>query len=140
MRRVKDGKTERWKGASARCPILIVLALLSIVPSFRLSAAQCPDGSTPPCQSSAAYAAPPPNSVAVLYFDNLSADTADAYLADGLTEELIARLGQLPRLAVKSRAAVRRFRLSGADPLAAPRAPRRRGLGTRDAPAAGHRL
>jgi len=58
----------------------------------------------------------------VLYFDNLSPDTADAYLADGLTEELIARLGQLQRLAVKSRAAVQRFRQSGADPLAAARA------------------
>jgi len=112
MRRVKDGKTERWKGASARCPILIVLALLSIVPSFRLSAAQCPDGSTPPCQSSAAYAAPPPNSVAVLYFDNLSADTADAYLADGLTEEIASRLGDIRRILVKqaSREGVRRLR------------------------------
>src|SRR5438128_12333951 len=85
--------------------------------------AQCPDGSPPPCRlTSHASTAPAPNSVAVLYFDNLSADTADAYLAEGLTEELIARLGQLPRLAVKSRAAVQRFRQSGADPLAAARA------------------
>src|SRR5205807_8684737 len=84
--------------------------------------AQCPDGSPPPCRlTSHASTAPAPNSVAVLYFDNLSADTADAYLAEGLTEELIARLGQLPRLAVKSRAAVQRFRQSGADPLAAAR-------------------
>jgi TolB-like protein len=50
------------------------------------------------------------NSVAVLYFDNLSRDTADAYMADGLTEEIIARLGQVGRLTTKSRAAVRRFR------------------------------
>ncbi len=46
------------------------------------------------------------NSVAVLYFDNLSPDTADAYLADGLTEEIIVRLGQVVRLGVKSRNAV----------------------------------
>src|SRR5439155_1719886 len=32
------------------------------------------------------------------------------YLADGLTEELISRLGQVARLTVKSRNAVRRFR------------------------------
>jgi TolB-like protein/Tfp pilus assembly protein PilF len=46
----------------------------------------------------------------VLYFDNLSRDTSDAFLADGLTEELIARLGQVERLQVKSRAAVQRMR------------------------------
>ena len=39
------------------------------------------------------------DSVAVLYFDNLSRDTADAFLADGLTEELIIRLGQVQRAA-----------------------------------------
>lgn len=46
----------------------------------------------------------------MLYFDNLSRDTADAYVADGLTEELIARLGQIERLQVKSRTAVQRYR------------------------------
>jgi TolB-like protein len=48
--------------------------------------------------------------VAVLYFDNLSRDTADAFLADGLTEEIIIRLGQVQRLEVKSRFEVQRFR------------------------------
>jgi TolB-like protein len=51
----------------------------------------------------------------VLYFDNLSRDTSDAYLADGLTEELIARLTQIARLSVKSRNAVRRYRGAAAD-------------------------
>ena len=51
-----------------------------------------------------------PNSVAVLYLVNLSRDTADAFLADGLTEEIIIRLGQVPRLDVKSRFEVERFR------------------------------
>jgi TolB-like protein/Tfp pilus assembly protein PilF len=60
--------------------------------------------------------------VAVLYFDNLSPDTADAYLADGLTEELLARLRQIERLTVKSRTAVARFRASRLDPRALGRA------------------
>src|SRR5437763_1598661 len=111
---------------SWRVPAVVVF--LAVGPAVRASAAQCPDGSAPPCRSAVSAVAPVPNSVAVLYFDNLSADTADAYLAEGLTEELIARLGQLPRLAVKSRAAVRRFRQSGADPLAAARAPFASGL------------
>jgi TolB-like protein/Tfp pilus assembly protein PilF len=71
-------------------------------------AAQCPDGSPPPCRAVRAAL----NSVVVLYFDNLSPDTADAFLADGLTEALLFRLGQLPRLAVKraSRAVAKRVR------------------------------
>ncbi len=76
------------------------------------SAAQCPDGTPPPCAARPVRlaAAPASNSVAVLYFDNLSRDTSDAYLADGLTEEIIIRLGQVQRLAVKSRFEVQRFR------------------------------
>ncbi|HXY70065.1 MAG TPA: hypothetical protein VEH62_11490 [Gemmatimonadales bacterium] len=72
---------------------------------------QCPDGTPPPCSvRTARVAAPPSNSVAVLYFENLSRDTSDAYLADGLTEEIIIRLGQVHRLDVKSRFEVLRFR------------------------------
>ena len=54
--------------------------------------------------------------VAVLYFDNLSPDSNDAYLADGLTEEIITRLGGVSRLAVQSRTAVKRFRGTATDP------------------------
>jgi serine/threonine-protein kinase len=59
-----------------------------------------------------------PRSVAVLYFDNLSPDTADAYLADGLTEEISSRLGDIGRLQVKSRNAVRRYRGASLSDLA----------------------
>ena len=72
--------------------------------------AQCPDGSTPPCRSTRVAPAPAANTIAVLYFDNLSRDTADVYLADGLTEELINRLIQIEALQVKSRNAVARLR------------------------------
>jgi len=73
--------------------------------------AQCPDGSSPLCaRVTARPPAPAANSVAVLYFDNLSRDTVDAFLADGLTEEIIIRLGQVQRLAVKSRFESQRFR------------------------------
>jgi TolB-like protein len=54
--------------------------------------------------------APAANSVAVLYFDNLSRDTSNAYLADGLTEEIIAELGKVRRLDVKSLYASQQFR------------------------------
>lgn len=78
---------------------------------------QCPDGSPPPCRAPARGTATPQTSVAVLYFDNSSRDTADAYLADGITEEIISRLGEVGRLQVKSRHLVRRYRgAAAADP------------------------
>jgi TolB-like protein/tetratricopeptide (TPR) repeat protein len=88
--------------------VVLVLAAATLAAAKPLGA-QCPDGSAPPCGRPAARA-PALNSVAVLYFDNLSRDTADAFLADGLTEEIIIRLGQVQRLAVKSRFEVQRFR------------------------------
>ena len=66
-------------------------------------------------------AAPP--SVAVLYLTNPPADTAIAYLADGVTEEITSRLAQLGRLRVKSRGAVARIRSANlTDPSDAGRA------------------
>jgi serine/threonine protein kinase len=56
-------------------------------------------------------------SVGVLYFDNLSPDSSDAYLADGLTEEIASRLGDVRRLLVKqvSREGVRQLRETAPD-------------------------
>ena len=72
---------------------------------------QCPDGTPPPCAvRTARAAAPAPNSVAVMYLDNQSRDTSDAYLADGLTEEITTKLGQIGRLAVTSNTTMRRYR------------------------------
>jgi len=92
-----------------RVNLVLTSALSLAVSPLTVNALQCPDGTPPPCRAQATRA-PAPNSVAVLYFDNLSPDTADAYLASGLTEETIVRLGQVERLAVKSRHAVLRFR------------------------------
>jgi TolB-like protein/Tfp pilus assembly protein PilF len=81
--------------------------------------AQCPDGSPPPCRTATRAAAAPSNSVAVLFFENLSRDSADAYLADGLTEEITSQLGQIGRLVVASRTNTRRLRTQAASMSAA---------------------
>ena len=53
----------------------------------------------------------------MLYFDNLSRDSNDVYLADGLTDEITSRLGQVARLVVTSRTTMQRYRrVSRADP------------------------
>src|SRR2546425_8029921 len=87
--------------------LAVAVVLATVVAG--LAHAQCPDGSPPPCRS-AAVAVPSPTSLAVLYFDNASPDSTDDYLAEGLTEAIIAQLGQVGRISVKSRSAVRRFR------------------------------
>ncbi|MGH9492258.1 MAG: protein kinase domain-containing protein, partial [Terriglobales bacterium] len=57
-------------------------------------------------------------SVAVLPFVNASGDSNAEYLSDGLTENLINSLSQLPNLAVMSRSSVFRYKGREVDPQA----------------------
>jgi TolB-like protein/Tfp pilus assembly protein PilF len=57
-------------------------------------------------------------SLAVLPFENVSAETETEYVADGITESLINRLAQLPELRVMARSTVFRFKTQMADPIA----------------------
>lgn len=53
---------------------------------------------------------PPINSIAVLPLANLSGDSSQDYLADGMTEELIGRLASIRNLRVISRTSVMQFK------------------------------
>ena len=81
-------------------------------PPHRLSALQCPDGSPPPCARATPRPAPTDRtpSLTVLYLENASPDTQDVALADGITEELIARLSQVTGLKVTGRYGALRYR------------------------------
>jgi TolB-like protein/DNA-binding winged helix-turn-helix (wHTH) protein len=57
---------------------------------------------------------PPPHSVAVLAFDNLSGDPAQAYFSDGLSEQLIDSLTQINAIQVAARISAFSFRDSHA--------------------------
>lgn len=59
------------------------------------------------------------DSIAVLPFENRSADTDSEYLSDGLTESLIYRLSQLPNLKVSPRSSVFRYKGKEIDPIKA---------------------
>jgi len=96
--------------------IAFTLAALALA---RPLLAQCPDGTPPPCRARPLHPTPPAaNAVAVLYFDNVTRDSNDTYLADGLTEEITSRLSAIERLAVKSHFAVRRYRGTDLEDLA----------------------
>lgn len=88
-----------------------------MIPLLLVVALQCPDGSPPPCAARAPARTAPALSVAILSFDNRSRDTNDAYLAEGLADDIASRLGQVPRLTVTSRAMVRRLRDAATTPL-----------------------
>src|SRR5512135_3162216 len=77
----------------------LLAAALAVV---RPLAAQCPDGTPPPC----ARVPAPHGSIAVLPFANRSADTADAYLAVEFPEQISGRLSRIPQLHVTSATAV----------------------------------
>ena len=70
-----------------------------------LGAARSP--SAPPATPSS-----PNVRLAVLPLANLSADTADDFFADGLTDELISRTAQVPQLRVIARTSVQRYKKS----------------------------
>lgn len=61
-------------------------------------------------RESMTMAAVPIRSVAVLPFDNLSGDPRQEYLADGITDELITELAEVPSLHVISRTSVTRYK------------------------------
>ncbi|MEO7393881.1 MAG: adenylate/guanylate cyclase domain-containing protein [Chitinophagaceae bacterium] len=50
------------------------------------------------------------NSIAVLYFDNMSGDSTQEYFSDGMTEEITARLSKIAGLKVKSRTSVLQYK------------------------------
>jgi adenylate cyclase len=54
-------------------------------------------------------------SIAVLPFENLSEDKANAYFADGIQEEILTRLSRIGELKVISRTSTQRFKSSSED-------------------------
>jgi TolB-like protein/Tfp pilus assembly protein PilF len=54
--------------------------------------------------------APPEKSIAVLPFENLSEDKANAYFADGIQDEILTRLSKIADLKVISRTSTQRYK------------------------------
>jgi len=104
----------------------IVLVLACGLFARPLAAQQCPDGTPPPCNLPAAAvprpAAPPaPLSIAVLPFSSRSPDTSQAYLAEGMTDEIANQLTRVARLQVRARSLVAAQWRRTPDPFAAAR-------------------
>jgi len=98
------------RSRAVRLAILGGLAVAIVSAAWGLSRTRAtPNGASPGAPPSDRDQTP---SIAVLYLENRSADTLDAYLAAGLTDEITTRLGRVGGLRVKSRGAVARLRSS----------------------------
>ena len=95
-----DSATKSWWRRTAAVTIAALTILLAaacvVVWEIRFSAG--PNAST-----RAALFAPPPHSVAVLAFSNLSGDPGQEYFSDGISEELIDALGRIGDIRVAAR-------------------------------------
>jgi TolB-like protein len=109
------------KGAAAAIVALVIvaigyLALERFLPSKRQAQAdQAVPPATPiPVLATAAFN-PPPHSIAVLPFVNMSGDKTQEYFSDGLTEELLNSLVRINELQVAARTSSFSFKGKDAD-------------------------
>jgi eukaryotic-like serine/threonine-protein kinase len=99
-------------------PALVGAAILVAMGAWLASRLAGP-GAPPPPPAVAAPATAPigdPRAIAVLPFVNLSSDSADAYLAAGMTDDFAAALVRLGGLTVVSRSAALQAQARGATP------------------------
>lgn len=98
-----------WRSKAALLlTIAVLVAALGYLGTNRLAQSKhvappgVPPGSAIPAAPAAAFN-PPPNSIAVLPFTNLSGDPKQEYFSDGMTEELINALSNIDALQVIAR-------------------------------------
>ncbi|HEX3847029.1 MAG TPA: TIR domain-containing protein [Steroidobacteraceae bacterium] len=111
-----------WRSKTALlAAVAVTLAVLGYVAATRLAppkrgaeagAASAPAAQSPPTSGAASATGfnPPPHSIAVLPFVNLSGDKEQEYFSDGLTEELLNSLAEINELQVAARTSAFSFK------------------------------
>jgi TolB-like protein/Tfp pilus assembly protein PilF len=97
--------------AVAVVSVMIAGAIIAFL-SFRSKPASAPSVSGPTAAAPGGKIAPPPSEkgIAVLPFENLSEDKANAYFADGIQDEILTRLANVAELKVISRISTQRYK------------------------------
>ena len=109
-------KTGRKLGATTAALAAVALSLLVFQVFRSKTGGNVTSSSTSP--PSPAGPAIPERSIAVLPFENLSEDKANAYFAEGIQDELLTRLAKINDLKVIGRSSTQRFK-SNTDDLSA---------------------
>jgi TolB-like protein/class 3 adenylate cyclase len=110
---VREKKGRGWVIAVA--VVLIAALIIGAVLLSRRSApvaigtAALPAAPAPPATPMPTAAAIPEKSIAVLPFENLSEDKANAYFADGIQDEILTRLAKIADLKVVSRTSTQQY-------------------------------
>jgi serine/threonine-protein kinase len=105
QRKPQRGRSSRPRAAVAAAVATVVLLAALVFYRSRQASEPAPESSAPPADAAV--------SIAVLPFENLSRNPEEAYLADGITEELITSLAKIPSLRVIARTSVMRYRQGG---------------------------
>lgn len=108
---VRKRRLKGWVPAIAAVVILGALAYLA-VDKLGILKRPAPPAAPPTLSPGAAPAvfAPPPHSIAVLPFVNMSGDKEQEYFSDGLTEELLNSLARINELQVAARTSAFSFK------------------------------
>jgi TolB-like protein len=97
----------QWSGRKFAALIVTLAVIAAALLLFQLFRSK----STSPVGGEAAPALPP-KSIAVLPFENLSEDKANAYFADGIQDEILTRLAKIADLKVISRTSTQKYKSS----------------------------
>ena len=98
---VSEAKPARRRPGALIAALIIVAALAAAAGFYIFSHRAGPKA--PPSATAPAPVAIPEKSIAVLPFENLSEDKANAYFADGIQDEILTRLSKIADLKVISR-------------------------------------
>ena len=88
---------------------LVIVVALATAAGFYISSHR-PGSTAPPSATAPAPVAIPEKSIAVLPFENLSEDKANAYFADGVQDEILTRLSKIADLKVISRTSTQHYK------------------------------
>jgi serine/threonine protein kinase len=99
--------------------LIALIVLVTMVAAALLATRLSRQKAAPPVSNNAGPAAPmlaplPEKSIAVLPFENLSAEKSDAFFADGIQDDVLTSLATIKELKVISRTSVMAYRDAGA--------------------------
>ena len=101
-----DEVIPQWSGRKFAALIIVIAAGAAALLAFQLFRPKSPSSSP----SAADPTSVPQKSIAVLPFENLSEDKANAYFAEGIQDEILTRLSKIADLKVISRTSTQRFK------------------------------
>src|ERR1700736_5613821 len=106
------GGDKRWIAIAASVLIIATLAVAALLWSRRASTSASSVAASSPAApaSPTSVAAVPDKSIAVLPFENLSEEKANAYFTDGIQDEILTRLAKIADLKVISRTSTQHYK------------------------------